>query len=83
MTPYEYALRSHPEPDLPFHVVWRYRWGMYQGFRVMQALARKKQYQRAIEMLAKDWTDKASWKRFADDACQEYLKNLEELEAMQ
>ena len=55
---------------------------MDKGFRVMQALARKKQYQKAIEMLGKDWTDKAMWKRFADDACQEYLKDLKELEGM-
>lgn len=82
MTPYEYALRDHPEPELPFHTVWLYGWDMHQGFRVMQALARKKQYQKAIEMLAKDWTDKAMWKRFADDACQEYLKDIKELEGM-
>lgn len=82
MTPYEYTLRSHPEPDLTFHTVWMYGWDMDKGFRVMQALERKRQYQKAIEMLGKDWTDKAMWKRFADDACQEYLKDLKELEAM-
>lgn len=82
MTPYEYALRSHPEPELPFHTVWLYGWSNDAAFRLMQALSRKRQYQKAIEMLAKDWTDKAMWKRFADDACQEYLKDLKELEGM-
>lgn len=82
MTPYEYALRDHPEPELPFHTVWLYGWSNDAAFRLMQALARKKQYQKAIEMLAKDWTDKAMWKRFADDACQEYLKDIKELEGM-
>ena len=81
MTPYEYTLRSHPE-DLTFRTVWLYGWDMDKGFRVMQALERKKQYHKAIEMLGKDWTDKAMWKRFADDACQEYLKDLKELEGM-
>ena len=41
MTPYEYALRDHPEPDLTFHTVWLYGWDMDKGFRVMQALTRK------------------------------------------
>ena len=82
MTPYEYALRDHPEPELPFHTVWLYGWDMHQGFRVMQALAHKRQYQKAIEMMGKDWTDKAMWKLFADYACQEYLKDIKELETM-
>ena len=71
---------SRARPDFPYRLV--VRLGHGQGLPCHEALARKKQYQKAIEMLGKDWTDKAMWKRFADDACQEYLRDLKELEAM-
>lgn len=82
MTPYEYALRSHPEPDLPFHTVWLYGWDMHQGFRVMQALTHKRQYQKAIEMMSKDWSDKDFWEGLARTAYQEYSKDLKKLEEL-
>ena len=87
MTPYEYALRNHPEPELPFHTVWLYGWSNDAAFRLMQVLRWKHLYQRCLRLMSESKKDyQMDWYRVWDaDANRygrEYLRELKQLETM-
>jgi len=88
MTPYEYALRSHPEPELPFHTVWLYGWSNDAAFRLMQVLRWKHLYQRCIRLMDESKKDYQMdwyrvWEADANRYGREYLRELKELEELQ
>lgn len=88
MTPYEYALRSDPEPDLPFHTVWMYGWSNDAAFRLMQVLRWKHLYQRCLCLMSESKKDYRTdwyrvWEAEANRYGREYLRELKQLEAMQ
>lgn len=87
MTPYEYALRSHPEPELPSHTVWLYGWSNDAAFRLMQVLRWKHLYQLCLRLMAESKKDcRMDWYRVwnadANRYGQEYLAELKRLEGM-
>lgn len=87
MTPYEYALRSHPEQELPFHTVWLYGWSNDAAFQVTQVLGWKELYQRCISFMGKSRqiNDEGWWQVWNRDANRyglKYLEKLKELEGM-